>query len=295
MTTCRWVMEARWFCVIRFCLVLLAVSVAVGHAQIQLKYDSGQNVAPVYEGWTRNADGTFDMVFGYMNRNHVEEPIVAVGPNNMFEPGDPDRGQPTHFYTRRQQFMFSVRVPADWGNKELVWTLTVNGKIEQAYGSLLTVWDLGTQVQQENRGVAGLYPLEGENDAPSIKAVGDVRRILTVPQALSLSAEVTDDSRPIPRPGRSRRDSRPGPVPQAVVKLDEGVRLGVIWTHHRGPGKVTFEPTRQAVTDGRASTTVKFSEPGEYVIRAYADDGILLSPLDFMVSVNAASSGLKGR
>ena len=89
MTTCRWVMGARWFCVMRFCLVLLAVSVAVGHAQIQLKYDSGQNVAPVYEGWTRNADGTFDMVFGYMNRNHVEEPIVAVGPNNMFEPGDP--------------------------------------------------------------------------------------------------------------------------------------------------------------------------------------------------------------
>ena len=286
---------ARRVCVIWLCSVVMAVSAAIGQTRSHLKYDSGQNVAPVYEGWTRNVDGTFDMVFGYMNRNWVEQPIVPVGPNNRFEPGDPDRGQPAHFYPRRQQFMFSVRVPADWGNKELVWTLTVNGKAEQAYGSLLQVWDLGTMVIQENRGVAGLYEVGAENDPPSIKAVGGVRQTLTLPQVVSLSVEVSDDGLPIPRPGRNRRDSRPGPVAQAVVKLDEEIRLGVVWTHYRGPGEVTFETPRQAVTDGRASTTLSFREPGDYVIRVYADDGILLTPLDFTIRVNASSSGGQGR
>src|SRR5688572_28399290 len=85
----------------------------------------GQNVAPVYEGWEKNADGTFTMYFGYMNRNYEEIVEVPVGPNNSFEPDGPDRGQPTHFYPRRQMLIFSVNVPADWGEKkDLVWTLT---------------------------------------------------------------------------------------------------------------------------------------------------------------------------
>jgi hypothetical protein len=35
----------------------------------QTRFDSGQNVVPVYEGWIRNPDGSFDLVFGYFNRN----------------------------------------------------------------------------------------------------------------------------------------------------------------------------------------------------------------------------------
>ena len=71
--------------------------VAASDAQAQLKFDRGQNVAPVFEGWERNPDGTFNMVFGYMNRNYREMPHVPVGPDNFFEPGPADRGQPTHF------------------------------------------------------------------------------------------------------------------------------------------------------------------------------------------------------
>ena len=55
---------------------------------------------------------------------------------NAIEPGGPDQGQPTHFYPRRNPFLFSIRVPADFGNKELIWTLTANGKTEKAYASL---------------------------------------------------------------------------------------------------------------------------------------------------------------
>ena len=51
-----------------------------------LKYRTGQTVQPIFEGWSRKADGGFTMHFGYFNRNFVEEVHVAVGPDNHFEP-----------------------------------------------------------------------------------------------------------------------------------------------------------------------------------------------------------------
>jgi hypothetical protein len=35
----------------------------------QIRFNSGQSVVPYFEGWIKNADGTFDLVFGYFNRN----------------------------------------------------------------------------------------------------------------------------------------------------------------------------------------------------------------------------------
>ena len=61
---------------------------------------SGLNVVPSFEGWEKNADGTFNLVFGYLNRNYDEIVDIPIGPNNSIEPGGPDRGQPTHFFPR---------------------------------------------------------------------------------------------------------------------------------------------------------------------------------------------------
>src|SRR5205823_6051133 len=80
-----------------------------------LTYSRGQNVSPAYEGWERNADGSFSFLFGYMNRNWEEEIDVPVGPDNDIEPGGPDQGQPTHYLPRRNPFIFKVRVPKDFG------------------------------------------------------------------------------------------------------------------------------------------------------------------------------------
>jgi hypothetical protein len=63
----------------------------------QTKFVSGQDIQPYFEGWIRNADGSFDMVFGYFNRNWQEELAIPAGPDNIVEPGEPDRGQPTYF------------------------------------------------------------------------------------------------------------------------------------------------------------------------------------------------------
>src|SRR5260370_42640385 len=114
--------------------------------EAQVRYSSGQNVVPVYEGWETNPDGSFNMVFGYMNRNYEERVDVPIGPENSIEPGGPDQRQPAHFYPRRQQFVFKVKVPKDWGDKDLVWTLKSHGKEEKAYGSLTLIWQLSTLV-----------------------------------------------------------------------------------------------------------------------------------------------------
>ena len=68
--------------------IALAFVLAVGRlAYPQEVYRTGQNVQPVFEGWQRNPGGTFSLYFGYLNRNYAEEPNVAIGPNNAFQPG----------------------------------------------------------------------------------------------------------------------------------------------------------------------------------------------------------------
>jgi hypothetical protein len=261
----------------------------------QMRYMTGQNVVPVYEGWERNADGTFTMVFGYMNRNYEEEVDVPVGPDNRFEPLDADQGQPAHFYPRRQQFMFTVRVPQDWGKKDLVWTLTSHGRTEKAYGTLAPVWEIDNRVYQQNRGGPG--ELNEPDQAPKMSLVGPAQRTVAVGQPLTIDAQVTDDGMPTFRASRSGSGrasagagvipARENPLTQAVVRLEPNVRLGVTWVVHRRstPAAVTISPQRVPVADGHASTSVTFSAPGTYTLRGYADDGVLLDSADVVVTV----------
>jgi len=108
-----------------FVFGVLALAAGAHEAAAQgLTYASGQSVSPSFEGWESNADGSFNLLFGYINRNWEEEPDLPVGSDNNFSPGLADRGQPTHFLPRRNRFVFKVRVPADFGEQELVWTVT---------------------------------------------------------------------------------------------------------------------------------------------------------------------------
>src|SRR5437879_8437665 len=123
------------------------VSFALASAQLptaipQTKFDSGQDIQPYFEGWIRNADGSFDMVFGYFNRNWQEELAIPAGPDNLVEPGGPDRGQPTFFLPRRQGWVYRVRVPGNFGKQVVTWTIKANGKTEKAYGELLPVEEI---------------------------------------------------------------------------------------------------------------------------------------------------------
>src|SRR6476469_4046128 len=133
---------ARWM--VALGAVLLAPPLLAQHAASQLanlRHWSGQGVAPVYEGFDINADGSYNMWFGYMNRNYEEELDIPVGPENTFEPGG-DRGQPTHFVTRRHKDVFKVTVPKDFGNQTLAWKLTSHGRTDQVVATLKPVWQI---------------------------------------------------------------------------------------------------------------------------------------------------------
>ena len=278
------------------CVFALASALAVGDvASGQTRWNSGQNVQPVFEGWERNADGTFSMLFGYLNRNYQEQPHVPVGPDNYFEPGDDDREQPTHFYNRRQSFVFEVQVPADWGDRDLVWTVTHNGRTDKAHGSLWPVWEIDEAVIRANRGmgIGGAYV---DNDPPTIQiASGETDTMVTLPEAATLTALAGDDGVPGPDPEASERRrgrrGRPGPNTQNMVNPRAAVAEGiaVTWLHHRGPGTVTFEPMLPPIINGKATTTARFSEPGTYVLRAVADDTVLTTVADVTVTVSPAS------
>src|ERR671937_760886 len=135
----------RQLLVVITALAVVPASVGV-RAQTRFTYSKGQSISPAYEGWMPNDDGSFTMYFGYMNTNWLEEFDIPIGPDNSIEPGGPDQGQPTHFYPRRNPFLFTIRVPREFGNRELTWTLTTNGKTERTFASLKSDYQIDKQV-----------------------------------------------------------------------------------------------------------------------------------------------------
>src|SRR6266566_9638405 len=178
--------------------VCAALLVAGGTAlSAQVQYARGQNVAPTFEGWEHNPDGTYNLVFGYLNRNYEEEVDIPLGSENTITVGAEvfgDKGQPTHFYPRRQRFLFRVVVPANWDKKQkVVWTLTSRGRTDQAKGWLQPEWELSDAVIVENLG--GGVP-DPENKPPSVTV--DAIEPITLPNTATLTASATDDGLPKP-------------------------------------------------------------------------------------------------
>jgi len=301
-------------------VLLLVVTSGVG-TRAQTLFLKGQTIQPVFEGWEKNADGTFSMLFGYMNRNYQETPYVPVGQNNFFSPGLEDRGQPTHFYTRRQSFVFRVTVPADWGQKDLVWTVNHNGKAFTAIGNLMPHWVLDEGVWRANRG-SGINGRMGAqvvlNEPPVAKLVGSGQVTVNGGEPVTLTVVATDDGKPGPRAPLTIRRSGTGealnatptvivpglptfggnrsgaasgvggPTEQNMVKTSLAYKTGlaVTFLHYRGPGTVTFEPMAMAITSGgQAVTQARFSEAGTYVVRAMADDSSYTTPVDVTITV----------
>ena len=90
-------------------------------AELNIPRNSGDSVQPVFDGWQRYPDGSTVMWFGYLNRNYKQQLDIPIGPNNGFTSDSgqlaaADQGQPTHFYTRRHQYVFKIDVPKNCSN-----------------------------------------------------------------------------------------------------------------------------------------------------------------------------------
>ena len=285
-----------------------------GAAQTRYMYLKGETVSPAYEGWWPNDDGSFTMFFGYMNSNWEEEFDVPVGPANTIEPGGPDQGQPTHFYPRRNMFLFTIRVPKDFGAKELIWTLTTHGRTEKAYASLKSDYQIDPQtISTEVGGDGGSLRDElRTNKPPELIVEGERKRTVKVGEPLALAVVARDpDNLPARRPDRP--DS--GAATEAVVYrtpastvMSSGPGLRFSWMVFRGKAStVTFSPEQMKTwTDSRAysnspwsppffipepppggrwTAQATFSAPGSFVLRGVASDGSLFTYENVTVTV----------
>jgi hypothetical protein len=225
----------------------------------QTRHWNGQGVAPVYEGFDINPDGTFNMWFGYMNRNFEEQLDIPVGADNRFEPGSADRGQPTHFDPRRRKDIFRVVVPKDFGAAtKLVWSVTVHGKTESVAGILNRVWQI-----DRLRTTRGGNSESVDSNTPPVVDFQPATQTVSVGQPATLSISATDDGLP---KRRGRNGGEPAPIGMTVE-----------FEKYRGPGNVTFSSSSSSgkprLADGKASATATFSAPGEYMILSVVDDG----------------------
>jgi hypothetical protein len=267
----------------------LPAGVDVGN---NVRFSSGQNLQPIFDGWTHNPDGGFDMHFGYLNRNYVEELSIPVGPNNSISPGGPDRGQPAYFYPRFNRLAFSITVPANWGKQEVIWTVNFRGVTERAVGWLQPEWEIDPVPRGEKKG-GNVPPTMSINVPSSVPKPGQV----------TLAATVTDDGQPPKRGPRGNRSSENPPtfrwpqptgtapvnVPEVAPKARPTVkgRLSLGWIVWRGPGPVTFDPPLAEADGGNVNVLATFSKPGEYVLRARASDPAAFTISDVKITVGA--------
>ena len=201
-------------------VLMLELSPLLAQSGRQMQYIRGQNIAPVYDGFEINQDGTFSMWFGYFNRNQEEQLDVPIGSDNQFEPGPADRGQPTHFMPTWQKSVFKVVVPKDFGDRKLTWRLTSNGKTDTVVAAL----DRRSMIDRQKTSLEGT---KGENQAPKV-TVEPANQVVALSLSAVLNVAATDDGLPVnPR-----------------TKKPEG--LAVRWRKYRGP-------TTGRVKIGRAS------------------------------------------
>lgn len=286
----------------------VGVAIAVGAADVRpLRAQvpvADLNITPVYEGWIPNPDGSFELVFGYLNREWDSQTTIPLGPSNTIDPGGPDRGQPTNFFPRRNRFVFQVHVPKDFGAKEIVWSVTSKGRTEKAYGTLKNDYVLDDTVIMSNIGAGGALSTTPDmvgNKAPQLTVEGAKSRTAKAGEPVAFTAVATDDGKPNKR-------NMPAVLGGNYMLPQSANGLRLSFFVYRGDGKaVTFDPPQTKVwedtRDGGGSpwsagwvnppipegnkwqASATFAEPGTYVIRALAHDGGLFTSQDVTVVV----------
>jgi hypothetical protein len=312
------------------CVLALALAMAATPVDGQTRFMnlSGQTVSPAFEGWWPNDDGSYTLFFGYMNSNWKQEFVIPVGSENYFAYSTPgalddtetdaydmsvaDQGQPTHFYPRRNPFLFTIVVPADFGSGELVWTLKTQSRSIRAYGTLAPDYRIDPQVISTEVGgdYGSLNDALRTNIPPMIDIEGSMTRTVQVGEMLQLSVYAEDPDNLPRRRNRGGLPTTPEQLyrpPSSIVAIS-GPGLRFAWSVYRGDAEeVTFDPVQMKTwtdtrvyansawsppwvipeppEDNRWISEVTFDEPGEYTLRAVASDGSMFMYENVMVTV----------
>ena len=221
-----------------------------------------QPIYPVYDGFVKNADGTYTLAFGYFSHN-AEVVNVPPGPENIFAPEPGDRQQPVAFKPGHWRFQCVMVVNADVAGKTR-WTLSYAGTSTGTSERMLqSNWNLVEGAAEIGRIDIAKAP-RGVclNRAPVVRILGKTARKGEVSidartaEELHLFGSVQDEGLP-----RARA-------------------LSIAWKAVKGPGTVTFSnPTA-------ARTRATFSAPGIYELLLSATDSELGAELRVVVTVS---------
>jgi hypothetical protein len=271
-----------------FLAILTGLLAAPLHAQLPERFqnyplgtpgETGEFVAPMFNGWIRNEDRSITMIFGFGNRNRTATIDVPLGPNNKIEPAQFQGAQPTHFpvYKRRgfvgiqERGAFAVTVPPEMADTDVVWTLTSGGNTWSIPGRANSP---AYEMSAAEMASGSLKPaIRFDMDGPeSVDPVGIYAepKVVSVGEPLTLSAHIQD---------RGVRDQYAG-NDQLYYPL------GTYWVMHQGPAvpeieigemrgrdradEYTGDPNSAEWTE--ISNQVTFPEPGEYIIRLRVDN-----------------------
>jgi hypothetical protein len=257
-----------------------------GRWPLQPSTGVGRLVAPFLEGWYENEDGSFSYSFGYLNLNDQRVELPA-GEHNLVEPARFSGMQPTVFDPGRHRGVFAVTVPASMANEDVWWSITnPDGEVTRVpgrhtWGAYKLDW-----LERPHGTRHALVSFDGGPEGRGPPGVVAERTVTTsVGAPLTIAIDVRDPS---------ERDSED-------PRLREAIPVRVVWYEHQGPVGGEVEFTRHESTpvaeergagdddaedgavaagaivelptgEGTARVVATFSVPGEYVLRARADN-----------------------
>lgn len=236
-----------------------------GETQFNLDFlrPSGGPVIPIFEGWYRKPDGSYALSFGYFNVNTEDVLEIPVGPDNFIEPAVHDGVQPTHFLPvpegdRRHWGVFTVTVPSDFGDDDVVWNLRHDGRTYSVPG----------RIRSPHYQINGWVFPGRESSSPVLRLESDGPGAQG-PAGISTGPMSATADEPVRLIAWTHRDD---------TFPDDQRPIRIRWLKHRGAGRVTFReietevpPELWSAEGGAAVTTdASFSEPGSYVVRVLA-------------------------
>ena len=242
----------------------------------------GEALFPYLEGWYTNPDGTSTFLLGYNNRNTKQTFEIPIGPNNRIEPGPLDQGQPTYFHTGRQNRMFTITVPKDFGNKKVTWTLAANGISQSVTFWLNPPYFIEPFLMTGTGNTPPLIKIDGgpEHTGPPRGIAKTFAAV--VGQPLTLSVWASDKAETIvldpnpPQRGADGARGAGGRGGRGAAAAGPPAVVTIAWAKYRGPGEVKSTPEKLPITDRAGqtvTTTATFSQPGEYWLRVNATEG----------------------
>lgn len=253
-------------------LALIGALILAGPVRLPggLSAQEHQPVYPAYDGFLKNADGSYTLAFAYFSHN-ASVVTIPPGQANRFGPEPGDRMQPTVFKPGHWRFQCVMVVGPEFDGK-LGWTLSYAGTTTGTSEHMLqSNWNL----------------VEGAAELGKID-------FATVPRGVCLNRPPT-----VRLLGVTVRRDRPATLAARVGEdlnlfgsvHDEGLPRGgglvAKWARVSGPAEVTFTPATAANVYSAPGSRVRarFSAPGRYELELAASDSELAEHLRVIVDV----------